>query len=254
MLSKILTNEREGEVAVVTLNRPQARNALSIDLLQALQSEIRELDADPDVRVVVLTGTDPAFCAGVDLRDLEIGMGDLGLFGPGTAPFSATTTPVIGAINGPAYTGGLELALACDFLIASDRATFADTHARLGVTPGWGLSVHLSQAVGLRRAREMSMTALPIDSSVALAWGLLNRVVPHESLLETAINVAHSIGAHEASAVLAHRELYAALATVRDEDAWRVEADAWSGVNRLKNTGGMSFTVSQRDEGRGARP
>ena len=92
-------------------------------------------------------------------------------------------TPVIGAINGVAITGGFEVALACDFLVASERARFADTHARVGIMPGWGLTVALPEAIGLRRAKEMSTTGNFVDAETALAWGLVNHVVPHDELL-----------------------------------------------------------------------
>jgi enoyl-CoA hydratase len=98
--------------------------------------------------------------------------------------------PLIGAINGVAVTGGLELALACDFLVASERAQFADTHARIGIQPGWGLTVALPEASGLRRAREMSATGNFIDAHTALAWGLVNHVVAHGELLPFAYRLA----------------------------------------------------------------
>ncbi|HQV57383.1 MAG TPA: enoyl-CoA hydratase-related protein, partial [Ilumatobacteraceae bacterium] len=148
-------------IATITLNRPEARNALSTEMLTLIPQRMREADGRDDVDVVILTGTDPAFCAGLDLKAL--GSGGLR---PGAAgadgdddpigamkPFTPISKPVIGAINGVAVTGGLELALHCDFLIASERAKFGDTHARVGVMPGWGLTVLLPQAVGLRRAR-----------------------------------------------------------------------------------------------------
>ena len=137
----------------VTLDRPDKRNALDGDLLRAIPEALKALDADDDVAVVILTGSDPAFCAGLDLGALAAGgLGfrpELGQRGP----FPIMSTPIIGAINGPAVTGGFELALDCDLLIASERARFADTHARVGVMPDWGLSVLLPQAIGVRRAR-----------------------------------------------------------------------------------------------------
>src|SRR5690606_20981276 len=98
-------------------------------------------------------------------------------------PFPDMETPVIGAVNGVAITGGFELALACDFLVASEQARFADTHARVGIMPGWGLTVLLPEAIGFRRAKEMSTTGNFLDAQTALAWGLVNHVVPHAELL-----------------------------------------------------------------------
>ena len=137
------------------------------------QRALSDLDARPDVRVIVLTGADPAFCAGLDLTELR--QPDSPLGGAGRGPvIPDLASPLIGAINGVAVTGGLELALACDFLVASERAGFADTHVRVGIQPGWGLTVALPEAVGLRRAREMSATGNFIDTPTALAWGLVN--------------------------------------------------------------------------------
>lgn len=176
-------------VAVVTLNRPERRNAISAELLTRLRAELAELDARPDVRAIVLTGTDPAFCAGLDLAELGDPERPLSRATQGPV-IPELTKPLIGAVNGAAVTGGLELALACDFLVASERARFADTHARIGVLPGWGLTVELPAAVGLRRAREMSATGNFVGARTALSWGLVNHVVPHDELLSTARRLA----------------------------------------------------------------
>lgn len=182
-MSDVLLTEIADGVAVVTMNRPDARNALNTELRRAIPERLRELDADPAVRVMILTGADPAFCAGLDLKEL----GSSGLSADPDAtplPFGSLTKPLIGAVNGVAVTGGFELALGCDFLIASERARFADTHARVGVMPGWGLTVLLPQAIGIRRARQMSFTGNYVDASTALAWGLVNEVVAHDQLLD----------------------------------------------------------------------
>jgi enoyl-CoA hydratase len=192
-------------VATVTLNRPERRNALSAELITKLRATLAGLDAAADVRVIVLTGADPAFCAGLDLT--ELGEPDSPLRGAGSGPvLPELTKPLIGAINGVAVTGGLELALACDFLVASNRARFADTHARVGIQPGWGLTVALPEAIGFRRAREMSGTGNFIDAHTALTWGLVNHVVPHEDLL----SFAHRLAADAASTdQAAMRAIYA---------------------------------------------
>jgi enoyl-CoA hydratase len=186
MTEAVILVDVTDRVAVVTLNRPEARNALSPALNAALPEAIAACDARDDVDVIVLTGADPAFCAGVDLKSLgsdsevkHIVAGQDELI----RPFPETSKPVIGAINGATVTGGLEVALTCDFLIASERARFADTHARVGIMPGWGLTVLLAEAVGQRRAREMSVTGNFVDARTALEWGLVNHVVTHEELL-----------------------------------------------------------------------
>lgn len=197
----VLCEQRDG-VAVVTLNRPDRRNALSAALLTGLRKLVAELDASPEVRAIVLTGADPAFCAGLDLT--ELGEPGSALGGAGSGPVLPSLSKVlIGAVNGAAVTGGLELALACDFLIASERARFADTHARVGIMPGWGLSYALPEAVGLRRARQMSATGNFVDARTALAWGLVNDVVPHEHLLDVTLRLAADAASNDPAAVQA---------------------------------------------------
>jgi enoyl-CoA hydratase len=228
----------------VTLNRPEVRNALSSELRLTLRSQIHELDGDPEVAAIILTGSDPAFCAGVDLRELEGGTSMLEPVGPHSTPFVSVQTPLIGAINGPAYTGGLELALLCHFLVASDRAVFADTHARLGLLPGWGMSVMLNESIGVRRAREMSLTSRPIDARTAYDWGLVNRVVPHEDLMSTAMQIAASIRANDHDAVARHTKLYDKQSTARNDDAWRLEREAWIGTHKVERFGGPADSTN----------
>ncbi len=215
-------------VAVLTLNRPQVRNALSASLRHELRLAIQRLDHDVEARVIVLTGADPAFCSGVDLHELRSGAPQAEL-GPLARPFIMSRTPLIGAINGAAYTGGLELLLACHFVIASDRATFADTHARLGVIPGWGLSVLLAEAIGLRRAREMALSSQPIDARTAEMWGLVNCVVPHDRLLQEAVSIAAAIAANDVVAVLRLSQLFDDQAAVSRDACWSLETQAWMG-------------------------
>jgi enoyl-CoA hydratase len=202
-------------VAVVTMNRPEARNALNPALSAALPAAIDECDGRDDVDAIVLTGADPAFCAGVDLKALttdaevrHIVSDDHELI----RPFPETTKPVIGAVNGAAVTGGFEVALTCDFLVASERARFADTHARVGIMPGWGLTVLLAEAIGHRRAREMSVTGNFVDAATALTWGLVNHVVPHEDLVPFARQLALDIASNDQPGV---RNV---LATYREEE------------------------------------
>lgn len=181
--------------AVLTLNRPQAMNALSSELRLAIAQQVAELEADPAVRVLVLTGAGRAFCAGLDLKELGAqGIGDtVGERNFETDPvaaLSAFSGPIVVAVNGPAITGGFELALAGDVLVASTQARFADTHARVGVMPGWGLSQKLSRLIGISRAKELSFTGNFLDATQAERWGLVNRVVAPEALLPTAITLA----------------------------------------------------------------
>jgi enoyl-CoA hydratase len=214
-------------VAVVTLNRPDQRNALNRELQASISRVLTDLDAADDVDAIVLTGADPAFCAGVDLKELGSGAGgdSAGLVLPKgqRGPFPAHTTPIIGAVNGVAITGGLEIALACDLLVASDRARFADTHARVGVMPGWGLTVLLPQAVGIRRAREMSITGNFVDAPTALTWGLVNHVVPHDDLLGFARQLATDVVGVPRDGVRRMLETYRETADVTLAEGWQIE-------------------------------
>ncbi|MDT5202846.1 MAG: enoyl-CoA hydratase, partial [Mycobacterium sp.] len=150
----ILLNHTEDRVLTLTLNRPKSRNALSAALRDQFFAALAEAEADEGVDVVILTGSDPVFCAGLDLKEL----GDQTALPDISPRWPSMSKPVIGAINGAAVTGGLELALYCDILIASEHAKFADTHARVGLLPTWGLSVRLPQKVGVGLARRMSLT------------------------------------------------------------------------------------------------
>jgi len=195
------TTER---VRTLTLNRPQARNALSSALRTQFYAALREAQVDDDVDVVIVTGSDPVFCAGLDLKEL----GDTTELPDISPKWPPMTKPVIGAINGAAVTGGLELALYCDILIASEQARFADTHARVGLLPTWGLSVRLPQKVGVGLARRMSMTGDYLSAPDALRAGLVTEVVAHDDLLPTARRVAASIVGNNQRAVRALLDSY----------------------------------------------
>lgn len=225
----VLLVDVHDRVATVTLNRPQARNALSRALQRAIHRSMRDLDADDAVDVVVLTGADPAFCAGVDLKELGAGKLDAPVDESSepslsNSPFPPMTKPVVGAINGAAITGGFELALQCDLLVASERAAFADTHARVGIMPGWGLTVLLPEAVGLRRAREMSFTGNFVDAATALTWGLVNHVVPHGELLPFARKLAADIVSNDQQGVRRMLRTYDEGSRLPGAEAWELEA------------------------------
>ena len=222
-----ITTEISEGVAVISLNRPEVRNALNSQILRAIPEVIASLEENPEVDVLVLTGTEPAFCAGLDLRELGDTGGNIepeAQSSMSKGPFPERTKPLIGAINGVAVTGGLELALACDFLIASDRAQFADTHARVGVMPGWGLSVLLPQAIGVRRSREMSLTGNYVGAELAASWGLVNRVVPHEDLIGTVLELAADIRSNNQQGVRQMLQTYESTTSVTLEEGWDVEA------------------------------
>lgn len=188
-MAEVLLVEKSDGIATITLNRPDAMNALSRELRREIVRVFGEIKRDADVGVVILTGAGRAFTAGLDLKELGTARGDESQSAiTGADVVSAVTgceRPVIGAINGFAITGGFELALACDLLIASTAARFADTHARVGILPGWGLSQKLPRLIGIFRAKELSLTGNYLSAEQAEAWGLVNRVVAPEELLPT---------------------------------------------------------------------
>jgi enoyl-CoA hydratase len=191
---------------------------------------MQRADADPEVDVLILTGTDPAFCAGLDLKELGDTAGNLGGTGADggvnstgvRGPFPKISKPLIGAVNGVAITGGFELALNCDFLLASEHAKFGDTHSRVGIMPGWGLTVLLPQAIGVRRAREMSFTGNFMLADEALAFGLVNHVVPHDQLIPFTRQIALDIIGNEQDGVREIRSTYASHA--QEMDKWEHES------------------------------
>jgi enoyl-CoA hydratase len=200
MTPPVLLVERQSPVAIVTLNRPEQRNALSAELRVALGEAFRELEADRGIRAIVLTGAGRAFCAGMDLK--ELGGGGEGVSGFDLAvagqaemreAIAGFSGPVIAAVNGAAATAGFELALACDLIFASTNAKFLDTHARVGMLPGWGLSQRLPRLIGIARAKEVSLSGNALAAERAYDWGLVNRVCEPDTLLDEAIGLARDM-------------------------------------------------------------
>jgi enoyl-CoA hydratase len=208
----------------ITLNRPYQRNAINRELNSAIVAALRAFGADADARVAVLTGADPAFCAGMDLNDLSWAGRPRAEAGDTFASaLRAVRKPVIAAVNGPAITGGFELALGADFILASERAFFGDTHARVGVFPGGGMTVYLAEAVGVRRARQLSYTGELIDAAEALRLGLANEVVPHDGLLPRAREVAAAVAAVDAPFLAELRTAYQRRGNLGTDDALDAE-------------------------------
>ncbi len=195
----------------MTLNRPSSRNALGRELIEELYGALDDADGDETVRAIVLTGTDPAFCAGVDLKQAQtLGMEYFAKFRSHNCitKTGELRTPIIGAINGATFTGGLEMALGCDFLIASERAVFADTHARVGILPGGGMTARLPQVVGAAMARRLSMTGEVVDAARAERLGLVTEVVSHERLLDRALELAGQIAEVPGPTMVGLKEIY----------------------------------------------
>jgi enoyl-CoA hydratase len=191
-----------GAVRVLTIDRPEAKNAMHGPLRSALRAAMTEADRDAAVSAVVLTGADPVFSAGVDFKKLERGSDETGspLDLTPAGAVRAVRKPVICAVNGACVSGALEVALSCSFIVASERARFADTHTQLGVVPTWGLTALLPRAVGIRKAREMSVTGAFVDAEEALRIGLVNHVVPHDELLPFTLALAERIPSNPAVA------------------------------------------------------
>ena len=195
-MNKIIL-EKQKNYAILTLNRPRAMNALSRELRADFIDAMADCVADTSLSTLIITGNGPAFCAGFDLKELAASGDPPDREADNTMAraMDAFDRPIIGAVNGHAITGGFELALACDILIASDNARFADTHARVGILPGWGLSQKLPRLIGLSRAKQLSFTGIPICAGEACAWGLVNRVVGADELLPAAIEMAEAMSA-----------------------------------------------------------
>ncbi len=247
----VLTTDRDG-VRVITLNRPSARNALSRDLIRAAYTALTEADADESVRAVVLTGTDPAFCAGVDLKEAaREGLSYFEEFRSQSCIAAAAQmrTPMVGAINGATFTGGLEMALGCDFLIASERAVFADTHARVGILPGGGMTARLPQLVGVAMARRLSMTGEVVDAARAERIGLVTEVVAHERLLERAVELAAQIADVPRQTMRSLKEIYTTGASAVTEPALAAEEKIAFAQHRDFDSLGDRFSaVTQRNK------
>lgn len=210
----LVTTQIDDGIAIVTLNRPEAVNALSRALRAELAAAMRAVDADDAVRCVILTGAgERAFTAGLDLKELGTDASNLGAANATSAeenPVKAIEQcrkPVIGAINGVAITGGFEVAIACDILIASTNARFADTHARVGILPGWGLSQKLSRMIGVSRAKQLSFSGNFLDAETACAWGLVNSVVPADELMTHAKALARDIASVDSGMVATYKKL-----------------------------------------------
>ena len=187
---KIILDKKDG-IAKVTLNRPQAMNALDEEMLSEMAVAFRDIDADESVNVAILTGAGRAFSAGRDLRGVLEGREWVG--GSRYRVLEDIGKPVIAAINGPCFTGAFELAMCADIVIASENAVFGDTHARFGIIPGGGQTQRLPRQIGAKKAKELLFTCEPISATEALRIGIVNKVVPAEQLDEAAMETARKI-------------------------------------------------------------
>ena len=231
----LIVRDEDG-VRVLRLNRPHVLNAIDVALADALHDALVAADADPAVRCILLTGTgERAFCAGGDLKQMAASDG------PGTAGGGRVITralryrpakPVLAAVNGPAYGGGVEILLACDLVVCAEHATFALPEVRRSLIAAGGGLVRLPQLIGPRRASQMLLTGAPIDAATALDWGLVNEVVPSGAELGVALELAAVVAANAPMAVqLSKRTIFAAM-TSTDADAWQVNEQAATDLSR----------------------
>jgi enoyl-CoA hydratase len=213
--------ERRGRVGLITLNRPQALNALNEALMRDVVAAATELDRDQEVGAIVITGSERAFAAGADIKEMAtqsyMDMYAADWFA-GWAELSRVRTPVIAAVAGHALGGGCELAMICDFIIAADTATFGQPEIKLGVIPGIGGSQRLTRAIGKAKAMEMVLTGRAMDAAEAERSGLVARVVPAAELLDDALATAEKIAGMSAPiAMLAKEAVNAAFETTLAE-------------------------------------
>jgi len=250
MSQPVVLVSKDNRLATVTLNRPEKLNALNAELRTTFCATMQKLRADPEVGCVIITGAGRAFCAGLDLRELSTAQ----LREMGGANFISVIeemeVPVIAAVNGFAVTGGFELALACDMMLAAETAQFADTHARVGVMPGGGMTARLPQAVGIRKARELSLTGNYLTAQEAEKLGLVNRVVPQDKLLAVARELAAQILSCDPLMVRQIKRLYDLTSRASVGDGLRIEQD-FSRAHSLSRDLGDMDTRRQRVMERG---
>ena len=232
MTYELIKVEVDGSVATVTMNRPDALNAITVDMLTELGTAFGELASSSDVAVVVLTGEGRAFSAGVDLKSLGGRPLDGGAVGdfldlPARALIDTITSMdavVIAKVNGFCFTGALELALACDLVITADEAKIGDTHAQWGLRPSWGLSQRFPRAVGPARARLLSYTARQFTGRQAEEWGLAALSCPAADLDAVVGEIAGVISSHSRGALAAYKDLYRASDSLALPDGLAYEA------------------------------
>jgi len=242
MSESVVLVDQAGGIATVTLNRPEKLNALNRELRKEFCRVMQQLRDDPAAQVVIITGAGRGFCAGLDLRELgtDAGRESGALVRDGTTVSFITVieemnVPVIAAVNGFAVTAGFEIALACDMIVASEAAQFADTHARVGVMPGGGMSARLPRAVGIRKARELSLTGNYLGAREAERMGLVNRVVAAGEVLKEAQAIATQILSANQSVVRQLKRLYDLTSRATLHDAIRIEQDFFHAYNSSSN-------------------
>jgi enoyl-CoA hydratase/carnithine racemase len=195
-LADLVESSRDGNVVLLRLNRPEARNALSPELMEELAGELERLDPDPEVRCVVIAGSEKVFAAGADIKAMAERSFAEALRHPAASfwrRLAAIKTPMIAAVSGYALGGGCELALACDMIVASDSAKFGQPEINLGIIPGGGGTQRLARVLGKQRTMELVLTGRQFDANAALELGLVNRVVEDGGWLDEAMALAATV-------------------------------------------------------------
>jgi enoyl-CoA hydratase/carnithine racemase len=194
----LVESSRDGHVVLLRLNRPEARNALSPELMEELAAELEQLDPDPEVRCVVIAGSEKVFAAGADIKAMAERSFEEALRHPAASfwrRLAVIKTPLIAAVSGYALGGGCELALACDMIVASETAVFGQPEINLGIIPGGGGTQRLARVVGKQRAMELVLTGRRFDANEARDLGLVNRVVGKDEWLSEALELGHAVAA-----------------------------------------------------------
>lgn len=208
-MAETIITERHGRVALIRLNRPKALNALNSEVLAELLAQTEALDADRETGCIVITGSEKAFAAGADIREmsdksfLDMYYND---FFAGWDRFAKLRTPKIAAVSGFALGGGCELAMMCDFIIASDTAQFGQPEIKLGVIPGMGGSQRLARSVGKSKAMDMVLTGRMMDAQEAERCGLVSRVIPVADMLDEALKAAAVIASYSKPSTMIAKE------------------------------------------------
>ncbi len=195
-MAQLVESSRDGYVALLRLNRPEARNALSPELMEELAAELERLDPDPEVRCAVIAGSEKVFAAGADIKAMSERSFAEALRHPAASfwrRLAAIKTPMIAAVSGYALGGGCELALACDMIVAADGASFGQPEINLGIIPGGGGTQRLARVLGKQRAMELVFTGRRVDAAEAAEMGLVNQVVPEGRWLEEAMALAATV-------------------------------------------------------------
>ena len=246
-----ITVENIERIAIVTLNRPDSLNALNAKVMAEVVSAFEAIDRDARIAVSILTGTGRAFAAGADIKEMQSqSFSDMYLadYFAGWDRFAACRKPVIAAVNGFALGGGCELAMMCDLVIASDKAKFGQPEIKLGVTPGMGGAVRMTRAIGKAKATDLILTGRMIEAAEADRVGLVSRVVPHESLIETARAAATTIATYSIPSVIAAKEMVGRALELPTSEAVRFERRLFMGVfGTADQKEGMAAFTEKRD-------